>query len=44
MPAITYNENEIIERVIPNKPVNKSGNVYVGRKYEGCDIEVIVLK
>ena len=44
MPEITYPEKEIKKRVIPKKPVNKSGNVYVGRDCEGCDVEVIVLK
>ena len=44
MAEILYDEKKIIKRVIPEKPVNTSGQVYVGRKHAGRMTEVIVLK
>lgn len=44
MPTITYKESEILERGKTKKPVNKSGNIYVGREHTGKNVEWIIFK
>ena len=42
--ALIYFSPEIDKRVIPKKPVNASGYVYVGREFKGQMVECLILK
>lgn len=42
--ALIYFLSEIDKRIIPKKPVNSSGYVYVGREFTGQMTECMILK
>ena len=42
MSTIIYEDKEIAAHGISKKPINKSGNVYIGRQHKGKHIEWII--
>ncbi|NOR85578.1 hypothetical protein GQ473_05670 [archaeon] len=42
--ALIYFSFDVDKRIVPKKPVNRSGYAYVGREFTGKMVECLILK